>query len=239
MEEMTEQEIVAILSVALSKEMVSFHSGVGKDGKPWTESVIVVKPGASDQEIEVAANTAKALAAQFAEEVERAKQDSESLAARFILERFTTREILDRMDVEFAGSCPMPIRKFGDKQLAGTVAEVYDEHPEAVKWVGITKALELMEDAGADRIIGVVACGKYWHGVKAGPKPREQDPTKLTNQEMEDAKRRDRADSGQDAEDEELARAMDRAGKIDPIQHRETFDGTQPGVDDNTDYDWI
>jgi len=187
------------------EEMVSAHVGIGKDGKPWTETVVVVKPGASDEEIQVAADTAKRLAAQFSGEVEQAKQDSESLAARFVLERFTTREILDRMSVEFAGSCPMPIRKFGDVQLSGTIAEVYDEHPEAVKWVGITKALEMMEGAGADKILGVVACGKYWHGqAKPVVKPKEEAI------ERADSECWDKADSGQEAVEEEEAREIER-----------------------------
>jgi len=183
------------------EEMVSAHVGIGKDGKPWTETVVVVKPGASDEEIQVAADTAKRLAAQFSGEVEQAKQDSESLAARFVLERFTTREILDRMSVEFAGSCPMPIRKFGDVQLAGTIAEVYDEHPEAVKWVGITKALEMMEGAGADKILGVVACGKYWHGqAKPVVKPKEEEVEQVAAPQLA-GQEQDDWDYGQDERD--------------------------------------
>ena len=212
------------------EEMVSAHVGIGKDGKPWTETVVVVKPGASDEEIQVAATTAKKLAAQFQEEVEQAK--IESLAARFILERFTTREILERMSVEFAGSCPMPIRKFGDVQLSGTIAEVYDEHPEAVKWVGITKALEMMEGAGADKILGVVACGKYWHGqAKPVVKPKEEEVERADNE------RWDKADSGQEKVE---ARAIERVA----ARQLDDYDGPEDDERDlseplESEDDWL
>jgi len=145
------------------EEMCSIHFGQGKDGKPWTETVVVVKPGASDEEIQVAAGTAKRLAAQFSEEVERAKADSESLAARLIL-ALEPKQVYKIMNVEFAGSCAMPIGKFGDAQFPGkTVAEVYEEVPKAVQWVGFDKASEMLKDAGADRVIGIVACTRYWN----------------------------------------------------------------------------
>lgn len=214
-------------------EMCSTHFGIGKNG-PWTESVVVVKPGATDEQIQEAADTAKKLAAQFSEEVEQAKQDSESLAARFVLERMELKEIHERMDEGFAGSCRMPIGKFGDAQFPGkTVAEVYEECPKAVHWVGFDMAVEMLKDAGADKRIGIVACGVYWNlmeRVKTGlsAQQSEQDRVGKDPAELVGGKIRQQQADEYQAE----------KGQVD--QEPEDLDNEgPPPVLGPGDYDWV
>ena len=105
----------------------------------------------------------------------------------------------------------------------------------------------LREATTSDRVLGVIACGVYWMAygnvpaaVQREAKPRverpsegatasmgsdntdqvrddEEYPTRLADKERADAKRRDLIDAGQEAEDEAMARAADRAEREEAV----------------------